>query len=99
LRRRERRKELSDLLGADGAKIGVGVGIDTGKVEFGRAHLDLTAIGTVVNVASRAQSAAAGGEILLTEAVYERAGAELPGSQARDYRLKGIDEPTRLWAA
>jgi class 3 adenylate cyclase len=45
--------------------VGVGVGIDCGVVsfgEFGRTHHDLTAIGTVVNRASRAQSAASSGE-------------------------------------
>ena len=88
--------------GGDDETIGVGVGIDTGKVnfgEFGHTHQDLTAIGTVVNVASRAQSAAAAGEILLTQSVYERARSELETSQSRDYRLKGLAEPARLWAA
>ncbi len=95
-------ERLFAAFGGDAAKIGVGVGIDSGKVnfgEFGRAHHDLTAMGTVVNLASRAQSVAAAGEILVTETVFERAGAELPDSGAREYRLKGIDEPARLWAA
>jgi class 3 adenylate cyclase len=99
---RGRRERLSHAFGPDSAKIAVGVGVDTGKVnfgEFGRTHHDLTAIGTVVNVASRAQSAAAAGEILVTEAVHEHAGHELPESRAREVRLKGIDEPARLWAA
>jgi adenylate cyclase len=97
-----RREMLAEAVGADGGKIGVGVGIASGKVnfgEFGRAHHDLTAIGTVVNIASRAQSAAADDEILLTQAVYESAGSELGESRPRDYRLKGLNEPTRLWAA
>jgi class 3 adenylate cyclase len=97
---RGRRERLSHVFGPDSGKIGVGV--DTGKVnfgEFGRAHQDLTAIGTVVNVASRAQSAAGAGEILVTEAVHERAGDELPESRAREVRLIGLDEPARLWAA
>jgi class 3 adenylate cyclase len=99
---RERRKQLSHAFGADSSTIGIGVGVDSGKVnfgEFGRAHQDLTAIGTVVNVAARAQGAAAAGEILVTEAVRERAQAELPESTARLFQLKGIDEPARLWAA
>ena len=61
-------------------KIAVGVGIDSGEVkfgEFGRTHQDLTAIGTVVNTASRAQSAAAGDQILITQAVYNRAHSAL----------------------
>ena len=97
-----RREMLAEAVGADGGKIGVGVGIASGKVnfgEFGRAHHDLTAIGTVVNIASRAQSAAAADEILLTQAVYESAGSELGESRPRDYQLKGLNEPTRLWAA
>ena len=96
------REKLSGAFGAEAETIGIGVGVDCGTVnfgEFGRTHQDLTAIGTVVNVASRAQSAAAAGEILVTGAVHERAGAELSQSRARDYRLKGIDEPARLWAA
>ena len=99
---RARRELLSKSLGADGEAIGVGIGIDSGKInfgEFGRAHHDLTAIGTVVNVASRAQSAAAADQILLTSAVYERARSELKTSEPHDYRLKGLAEPVRLWAA
>ena len=97
-----RRELLSKSLGAEGEAIGVGIGIDSGKInfgEFGRAHHDLTAIGTVVNVASRAQSAAAADQILLTSAVYERARSELKTSEPHDYRLKGLAEPVRLWAA
>ena len=74
----------------------------SGKVsfgEFGRTHHDLTAIGTVVNTASRAQSAAASGEILVTQAVYEGARSELTESSAQDFRLKGFEAPVRLWAA
>ena len=99
---RARREELSRVFSAEAATIGVGIGLDTGKVnfgEFGRTHHDLTAIGTVVNVASRAQSAAAADQILMTDAVRERAGAALPESAGRDYQLKGISEPAKLWAA
>ena len=99
---RARREELSQAFGADAATIGVGIGLDTGRVnfgEFGHTHHDLTAIGTVVNVASRAQSAAAADQILLTAAVREKAAAALPESAGQDYQLKGIDQPARLWAA
>jgi adenylate cyclase len=99
---RARRDELSHEFGAEAARIGVGIGLDTGKVnfgEFGRTHHDLTAIGTVVNVASRAQSAAGPDEILITAAVREKAEATLPESAGREYQLKGIDAPAKLWAA
>jgi adenylate cyclase len=99
---RARREELSHTFGAEVAAIGVGIGLDTGKVnfgEFGRTHHDLTAIGTVVNVASRAQSAAAPDQILITAAVREKAEATLPESAGREYQLKGIEQPAKLWAA
>ena len=97
-----RRDVIAEAETIDRGKIAVGVGIDSGEVrfgEFGRTHQDLTAIGTVVNTASRAQSAAAADEILLTQAVYERARSELNESEVHDYRLKGFDAPIRLWAA
>ncbi len=101
----ERWKARRDAIAQSGSteqgKIAVGVGIDSGEVrfgEFGRTHHDLTAIGTVVNTASRAQSVAAADEILLTRAVYERAPSALSESEAREYRLKGFDAPIQLWA-
>jgi class 3 adenylate cyclase len=86
----------------DEEAIWVGVGIDCGEVrfgEFGRTHHDLTAIGTVVNRAARAQAAAGPGEILVIKAVYERTPTELAQSAPQDYSLKGFDEPITLWAA
>jgi class 3 adenylate cyclase len=80
----------------------VGIGIHSGELsfgEFGRSHRDLTAIGTVVNTASRAQSVADAGQILVTEEVYRRARSDLPDSQAKPYRLKGFEAPIELYAA
>lgn len=97
-----RQAEFAAMLGDSGGRIGVGVGIDCGKVsfgEFGRSHKDLTAIGTVVNTAARAQAAAQPGEMLVTEAVHRQAGAELASSTSRPYALKGFDQPVPLYAA
>jgi class 3 adenylate cyclase len=82
-------------------EIGVTVGIHCGEItfgEFGHAHRDITAIGTVVNTAARAQSVATAGQILVTEAVYERARLDLSGCTAQDHQLKGFDAPVRLYA-
>lgn len=87
--------EISD------SDFGIGIGIASGEAsfgEFGRSHRDLTAIGTVVNMAARAQSAAAAGQILVTEAVNDRARQHLAGSEAHDYPLKGFEAPVRLYA-
>jgi class 3 adenylate cyclase len=97
-----RRETLAQTLGLAGAEVGVGIGIHCGELsfgEFGRSHRDLTAIGTVVNLASRAQSAAAAGEILVTQSVYDRVQSELAASRFQERELKGFEGPTRLYAA
>ncbi len=85
-----------------GLDFGVGIGIHCGELsfgEFGRSHRDLTAIGTVVNTAARAQGAAEAGEILVTEAMRERVGDALAASVARPCELKGFDSPVMLYPA
>jgi class 3 adenylate cyclase len=80
----------------------VGIGISTGMLsfgEFGKSHRDLTAIGTVVNTAARAQSAAGPGKILVTKAVVDSVGEELAGSTSGQYQLKGFAEAIELYAA
>ena len=96
------RENLARMLGVDGSELGVGIGIHSGELsfgEFGRSHRDLTAIGTVVNTASRAQTVADAGQILVTAEVYQRARSDLAGSHAKAYRLKGFEAPIELYAA
>jgi adenylate cyclase len=96
-----KRASLADKLGLAVEDLGVGIGLDCGNVsfgEFGRSRLDLTAIGTVVNTASRAQSVAVDKEILVTQSVRERL-SELAGSRGQQYQLKGFDGPSTLFAA
>lgn len=81
---------------------GVGIGIDSGTMkfgEFGRSHRDLTAIGTVVNTAARAQAAASPGQILVTRGVHDRTSALSWTGAPSDYRLKGFDQPVTLYEA
>ena len=87
--------------GFDGSELGVGIGINSGDAsfgEFGRSHRDLTAIGTVVNTAARAQSVAEAGQILITQAVRDRASQQTAQSESRDYSLKGFTQPVTLYA-
>jgi class 3 adenylate cyclase len=98
----QRPRSLGSAQGSNGEDVGVGIGIDCGDVsfgEFGRTHPDLTAIGTVVNRASRAQSAASSGEILEMEAVRDRVPAALEQSASQVHSLNGFDDPITLWAA
>jgi adenylate cyclase len=99
---RERRDSLAGALGLTAGELGIGIGIHSGELsfgEFGRSHRDLTAIGTVVNTASRAQSVAEADQILVTQAVYQRARSDLPDSHSRTFQLKGFDVPIELYAA
>jgi class 3 adenylate cyclase len=103
IQRRFRRQDNLPMRSVDrgGAALGIGIGIDSGMVsfgEFGRSHRDLTAIGTVVNTAARAQTAAQPGQILVTQAVRDRSGTPSAGSEGRLYALKGITEPVELYA-
>jgi len=85
-----------------GFDFGVGIGLQCGELsfgEFGHSHRDLTAIGTVVNTASRVQGVAAAGEILVTEAVRERVGDLTQGSVGQLHTLKGFDSPIMLYQA
>lgn len=99
---RTRFADFARNCGIDERSLGVGIGIDSGTMkfgEFGRSHRDLTAIGTVVNIAARAQSAAAPGGILATQRVHERTPDVAWNDAGRDYTLKGIEAPVRLYAA
>ena len=94
--------ELAALHKIDEKDLGVGVGIDSGSVafgEFGKTHRDLTAIGTVVNRAARAQAAATPGQILVTKEVHDRTPTLSWQAPANDYQLKGFDSPISLYAA
>ena len=97
-----KRETLAEATNVSSGQLGIGVGIHSGELsfgEFGQSHRDLTAIGTVVNLAARAQSAANAGEILVTQAVYERAQSDLMGSEAKEYQLKGFESLVTLYAA
>ena len=71
------------------------IGLDFGEAFVGnigqRALYDFTAIGDVVNVASRLQGQAAGGEIMLSERVAS--GLPSPVGTRLQLSLKGKSEP------
>lgn len=99
---RDRREALVDTYGLTASELGIGIGIHSGELsfgEFGHAHRDLTAIGTVVNTASRAQSVAEADQILVTRAIFERSQPDLKDSSAKTFQLKGFNLPIELYAA
>jgi adenylate cyclase len=99
---RERRAELVQGLDVGDDSLCIGIGISSGNLsfgEFGQSHRDLTAIGTVVNTAARAQSVARAGHILVTEAVRDRCGKDMVSGDGRKYELKGLATPIELFDA
>src|SRR3954452_12569980 len=99
---RAKRESLVKAHGLTENELGIGIGIHSGELsfgEFGRSHRDLTAIGTVVNTASRAQSAASADQILVTREVFRRVQPELADSEVNAYQLKGFQAPIELYAA
>lgn len=94
-------KALKNEIGLDKEyALGIGVGIHTGECsmgEVGRSYKDFTAIGPVVNLASRLQNAARPGEILITEDVFNVVKNHFPQLEKRNVTLKGITEPVTAY--
>jgi adenylate cyclase len=80
---------------AEGPFVELGVGLDVGEAFVGnigqRALYDFTAVGDVVNTASRLQSSAAGGEIVMSDRVAEGLGE--PVGTRVELSLKGKAAP------
>jgi adenylate cyclase len=74
----------------------VGIGLDVGRAFVGNVGAgevkDFTAIGDVVNTASRLQSSAAAGQIVLSERLFERMSNPDSAAAARTIALKGKQE-------
>jgi adenylate cyclase len=101
-------RDASDLLAAvgygtpEGPWLALGVGIDVGRAFVGNVGAgdvkDFTALGDVVNTASRLQSAAAAGQVVMSERLFDRLSVRPPHATAADLELKGkqVAEPARI---
>jgi adenylate cyclase len=80
----------------------LGVGLDVGRAYVGNVGAgevkDFTAVGDVVNTAARLQSAAGGGQIVLSERMFQRLAARPDNATATSFALKGKQdaEPARV---
>jgi class 3 adenylate cyclase len=84
---------LRDALAALGIQIRAG--IHTGECEI----TDDDIIGVAVNLAARIEAAAAPGEVLVSSTVKDLTAGAGHGFETRgEHRLKGLEEPWRLWA-
>ncbi len=75
----------------------MGIGVNTGTVIAGTVggagRLEYTVMGDAVNVASRLQGEALGGEILTTTSTIDAAGAAIRSEPAGPRQVKGRNQP------
>lgn len=85
-----------------GHRLGFGVGLAMGPATVGRigsgSRLDYTAIGNVVNLASRLCSSAAEAEILIDRVAAHAVGSRVPLVELDARALKGFDERVPVFA-
>lgn len=83
--------------------ISMGIGINTGRVVFGsvgaRSRMDFTSIGDTVNLAARLESAnkAYGSKAIITEAVFEKLKDTFVCRELDFIKVKGKNEPVRIY--
>jgi adenylate cyclase len=81
--------------------IQVGIGIHTGEVVVGnigtKDRLDYTVIGDSVNLASRLQAVASGGEIIISEHAFEECFLSCKFSEPMLIKVKGKEEPQKIY--
>ncbi|MCF8143999.1 MAG: HAMP domain-containing protein [Deltaproteobacteria bacterium] len=81
-----------------------GIGINAGEVVVGNVGSETRAkygiVGSAVNMTQRIQSKAEGGEVVVSESVYQRISGEMDIKTSRSFTvpLKGIKAHTRLYA-
>ena len=85
-----------------GKTVNFGIGLNCGEAVVGNIgceiRMDYTAIGDTVNTAARLESKAAGGEILISEALYERLKDRIDAQFKEDTSLKGKAFPVKVYS-
>jgi adenylate cyclase len=90
-------------LPAEQRPLPVGIGIHYGEAYVGIVGqagqpTDFTALGDAVNVAERVSSAAAAGELLVSDTAAQRLRQLPEGAERRELTLKGVAQPVTAWS-
>jgi adenylate cyclase len=97
----KRLDQLNKELSAEGYRnISVGIGLHTGEATIGyigsNKRSEYTAIGDTVNLASRLESNAAGGQILMSEATAAASGNLIPVNVREPLTVKNRTQPVNV---
>src|SRR3954451_11849958 len=84
---------------AHGVSLALRVGINSGEVAAGEMGTGYTVIGNAVNVASRLQSIATPGRVLVGESPFRRAVHAITYRPLAPVAVKGKSEPVAAWEA
>jgi class 3 adenylate cyclase len=99
-----RMKELHQRWNSQGIRrpLNVRMGINTGFCTVGNFgtenRLDYTLLGTEVNLASRLESAASAGEILISRETYELVKDVIMCREREPVKLKGFQDPVKVYS-
>jgi adenylate cyclase len=99
VRAAQRLRQRAARVDQRGALLPIGIGVHTGRAFVGIVQStveglsDFTMLGDDVNVTARLASAAAAGEILVSDAAFSAAGLDLGPLPHRDLDLKGKSQP------
>jgi len=93
--------DLSDEWNQYGHQLGVGIGINSGFVTVGNVgsdtYSDYTVIGNQVNVASRLETTARAGQILISQRTYSMLKDPVAVEEMGDIKVKGIHTPVKTY--
>ena len=95
-------KEVQKLNNELGKKIGIGIGINTGSMVMGamgsKERMDFTVIGDNVNLGARLCSAAAAGEVIISESTKKLLeGNNFQLTKLDPIMVKGKEEPIQIY--
>ncbi len=94
-------RELKTEWSHYGHELGVGIGINTGYMTVGsigsEMHKDYTVIGNQVNVASRLESKAGAGQILISQRTYSKVKDLFSVEIIGTIEVKGIHHPVSIY--
>lgn len=85
----------------DVRRLGLGIGLHSGEVAVGNVGservMSYTVIGDTVNTAHRLQSVAEGGDIILSDAVYDEVRSHAEATQLQPITVKGKRDPMTIY--